>query len=131
VKAVKRLCAIAILTLPHHANAAGLAEMCTAVGGLFRDALLAESFKIAFDENLEWKGKFYESLPPTWREQLDKDIAEVKPKLIPATALILKQVPAWNEQGLDGMKRARQEIYTRLGPMNDAYLIRCIKMLQD
>lgn len=105
--------------------------MCTAVGGLFRDALLAESLKIAFDENHEWKAKLYHSLPPSWKEQLDKDIAEIKPKLIPATALILKQVPAWNEQGLDGMRRARQEIFTRLRPMEDAYLIGCIKRLQD
>jgi hypothetical protein len=118
------------LTLSHQAYAAGTGEMCSAMEGVFRDALIAESFKIAFDENIEWRGKLYESMPPAVKELLTSDIEEIKPKLIPAVAVVMKKVPDWNTQGLNGMRKAREEIQQQLRGMNDAYLIRCIKMLQ-
>lgn len=123
--------AVLVLVLTQHCAYAGVTEGCTVAAGVFRNAALAEALRIAFDEKHEWQGKSFQSLPPTWKQVLTADIEEFKPKLIPVVASVMTKVPAWSEQGLDGMKKAREELLGKLDMTNDAYMIRCVKMLQE
>lgn len=117
-----------VMSQPH--AHAGVAEACTVAGGVFRNAVLAQALKIAFNEEHEWEGKSFRSLPPSWKELLISDIGEFKPKLLPLVATVMKNVPDWNAQGLNGMSKARSEILRGLAATNDAYVILCIKRLE-
>lgn len=127
----RRALAVLVLALTQQSAYAGVTQGCTVAAGVFRNAALAEALRIAFDEKHEWQGKSFQSLPPTWKQVLTTDIEEFKPKLIPVVASVMKNVPAWNDQGLDGMTKAREELLRKLDMTNDAYMIRCVKMLQE
>lgn len=110
--------------------AASPIEMCTAAGNVVRDALLAESLRVAFNELSDWHDPTLENFPPTWKLIVTKDIENFKPQLIAVVATVLKEIPAWDQQGLDGKAQARAQILKGLEMINEAYKVRCLKMLQ-
>jgi len=128
---VRRLLAMPLFALSVNVSAANSGDFCTAMGNVYRDALLAESYNLAFDTNLVWKGKLYEALPLVWQAQLANDLNHVRPKLITFIAVVMKEVSRWNAEGLNGMERARKDIYVGLEPMSAAYVIRCAKLIRE
>ena len=127
---LRKVVLVASLIVTSQATAATLTEMCAAAGNVVRDAIVAESLRVAFNESLEWRTALFESLPPTWKKTVLQDIERFKPDFVVGTATILKEVPRWNQQGLNGQALARERIISGLEKVNEVYAITCMKRLE-
>lgn len=127
---IREVVLVGLMTTASPVFAASALEMCTAAGNIFRDALLVESLRVAFNESVEWNDRALEQFPPTWKHIVATDIETFKPQVVAATASVLMNVPTWDKQGLNGKAKAREQIIKGMETTNEAYKTRCLNMLQ-
>lgn len=104
---------------------------CIAAGNVVRDAIRAEAMRVAFNEEVDWQGVEYFTLPKKMRAQIQKDIVELNKQTAQSANEIMIKAEGWSRQGMDGRAMAREILYRAYEKANVQYAVLCLKNLPE
>lgn len=100
---------------------------CTLAGEAMNDAMKAEAFRVAFNEDLPSLRIAFHSLPKAMQKTVLTDIEAIKPWVQKSTMELLVKSDEWNRQKMDGPQLVRQILTKTYASQNEAYTIKCLK----
>lgn len=91
------------------------------------DAMKAEAFRVAFNEDLPSLRIAFYSLPKPLQKTVLNDIEAIKPWVQKSTMELLAKSDEWNRQKMDGLQLVREILTKTYNSHNEGYTIKCLK----